>query len=130
MKRIDETVARFSGEDGDELAIRHSSRLAATGTITLSINCGWGGREIAVELSHSDVTALRDTLRALETNDRAQFKVEDGELVFSARYDNMGEPYREGVCLSLDDPKPFPPSIFLETRRRNDLRVLLDKLLS
>lgn len=56
------------------------------------------------------------------------FDAEEGDqLVVS--YDNRGEPYREGISISLHEPdKPWRSSVFLDKQEAGQLRDLIDGL--
>lgn len=57
-----------------------------------------------------------------------KFRGEDGSSM-TARYDNRGEPFRQGVTLSLDEADDrYVASVFIEDREAKELRDLLNKL--
>lgn len=56
-----------------------------------------------------------------------EFCSEDGDKLV-ARYDNRGEPYREGVTLAFTPSDGYGPAVFLndhEARRLRDMLILL-----
>lgn len=56
------------------------------------------------------------------------FSAEDGDRL-EVSYDNRGEPYREGISLSLHEPdKPWRSHVFIEKREALELRDLIDEL--
>ncbi|WP_062120314.1 hypothetical protein [Aureimonas sp. AU40] len=65
----------------------------------------------------------------VERNGYLKLRGEDGEEL-TVRYDNRGDPYREGTTISLDLPERWEniSSVFLETREAIELRDLLNKL--
>jgi hypothetical protein len=57
-----------------------------------------------------------------------KFEAEDGDSL-RVTYDNRGEPYREGVQLSLDKASgDYGAHLFLEDREAMELRDFLNKL--
>ena len=61
-------------------------------------------------------------------NQHVVFHGEEGESL-EVRYSNMGEPFREGITLCLDDGgQARSPYIFLESYEAIQLRDLLNRL--
>jgi hypothetical protein len=59
---------------------------------------------------------------------RVEFRGEDG-CSLEICYSNMGEPFREGIQLSLDEgDHERSPYIFLEQHEAKELRDLLNRL--
>lgn len=68
-------------------------------------------------------------MKVMEKNSvHVTFDGEDGaELLVS--YDNRGEPYREGISLTLNETnKPHRSYVFLEGYEARQLRDLIDRL--
>lgn len=58
---------------------------------------------------------------------RIHFHGEDGDKL-EIGYDNRGDPYRQGVSLTLESDGRFQGSVFLEDREAKVLRDLLNKI--
>lgn len=61
------------------------------------------------------------------TKNQVKFFGQDDESL-EIGYSNLGEPYREGITLCLDDGDERSPYIFLETHEVKELRDLLNRL--
>jgi hypothetical protein len=56
------------------------------------------------------------------------FSAEEGDQLVVA-YDNRGDPYREGISLTLHEPdKPYRSYVFLNKTEAGDLRDLINRL--
>lgn len=97
----------FRGEDGEEVVMIPGR----DGVVTFLLHIA-DDEEYGAELAPDEVAALRDVLLKYSPGDgsrpsytdrsdmRCKFESEDG-VVFSVRYANRGEPYREGLTFDL-----------------------------
>ena len=66
-------------------------------------------------------------MRAIRNVGRLELRGEEGDSL-TVTYDNRGEPYREGITLSLSDGAMTEAAVFIENREACELRDLLNRM--
>ena len=66
-------------------------------------------------------------MRAIRNVGRLELRGEEGDSL-TVTYDNRGEPYREGITLSLSDGARTETAVFIENREACELRDLLNRM--
>ena len=90
---------RVPTDDGSELVLG-----VAGGEAALVLPRGAGRRQVTVLLSGSECRTLGDAVAAATSRRRdAGATLVAGDLELALRYDNRGDPYAEGVSLTLSD---------------------------
>ena len=119
--------ATFRGEDGERLILhlQHGESAADSEVVEISLECD--DHHFRTSLDRSETSQLREFLKFSYRDAKIGsviFIGQKGEqLIF--RHSNMGEPYREGIDVSIEDVKDFPDYLgpfveSFEARRMRD----------
>jgi hypothetical protein len=134
MRKLEMTSARFRGEDGNHLSV---SRFDNSNSLQIHLEVD-GRQGCFLFLEGDEPLRLRDLLVSLYPTTRrgdrrigdhaVRFNTPDGE-VLSFSHSNRGEPYREGVHVSLEFADyEYWGHLFLEEDEVRRLRDLLNTL--
>jgi hypothetical protein len=118
-----------TGENGGKLAVTFSEA-GHRAHARIVIANDWKSARI-VELDRAELSLLRDVLftdKAVARKSGAYLKIEEGDLAFTARFTNRGEPYRDGFDFNLEkDWEGYP--VFVESGEVREFAKTIDQIL-
>jgi hypothetical protein len=122
MKTIFEDEIEILGEDGNRLVATFPLDKAV---LRLRLINDGSGRTVLLDAEEATKLAefLEDRIPQLDAKTGAlKFATAAGDTVISFYPDNMGEPFREGISISLRPNEDHGTHVFMETREAQRLQ--------